>query len=188
LSTARIQLKAALEGRLGAEVLEDAALSAYTSFHIGGPAALLARATRVEQLSAALAIANRAGVPVLVIGGGTNLLVSDEGFDGLALRVEIDDIEVSRGGRRVTAGAGVATATLVERAIADGLAGIEFAAGLPGTIGGAVGGNAGCFGAAIGDRLASATIVTRDGEVIEVGDPSWFAFAYRSSRLAGTGP
>ncbi|MCK9463246.1 MAG: UDP-N-acetylmuramate dehydrogenase [Proteobacteria bacterium] len=187
MSTARIQLKAALEERLGAEVLENAALSAHTSFRIGGPAALLARATRIEELQAALETASRAGIPVLVLGGGTNLLVSDAGFDGLALRVEIGGVEVSEGGRRVTAGAGVATAAVVERSIAAGLAGLECAAGPPGTIGGAIGGNAGCFGAAIGDRLASATLVTREGEVIEVADPGWFAFAYRSSRLARAG-
>jgi UDP-N-acetylmuramate dehydrogenase len=178
---------AALEAALGASVVEDAALSAHTSFRIGGPAALLARAARVEQAAAALGIASRAGIPVLVLGGGTNLLVSDAGFDGLALSMEIDGVSVGESGRSVSVGAGVATAALVERLIADGLAGLEFAAGLPGTVGGAICGNAGCFGGAIGDHLEAATLIAADGSVLEIRDPAWFAFDYRRSRLAEAG-
>jgi UDP-N-acetylmuramate dehydrogenase len=187
LSAAEINPKTSLEAALGAEVVEDAALSAHTSFRIGGPAGLLARAARVEQVAAALAITSRAEIPALVLGGGTNLLVSDAGFDGLALCVEIDGITIDEGGRSVTAGAGVATARLVERVVAEGLAGLEFAAGLPGTVGGAISGNAGCFGSAIGDRLTGATLITRDGTVVELRDPSWFAFDYRCSRIAHAG-
>jgi UDP-N-acetylmuramate dehydrogenase len=187
LSAAESNPKISLEAALGAEIIEGAALSAHTSFRIGGPAALLARAVRVEQVEAALAIASRARIPALVLGGGTNLLVSDAGFDGLALCVEIDGITIGEGGRSVTVGAGVATARLVERVVAEGLAGLEFAAGLPGTIGGAISGNAGCFGSAIGDRLTGATLITRDGTVVELRDPSWFAFDYRCSRIAETG-
>jgi UDP-N-acetylmuramate dehydrogenase len=187
LSEAEINPKASLEAALGAEIVEDAALSEHTSFRIGGPAALLARAVRVEQVAAALAFASRAQIPALVLGGGTNLLVSDAGFDGLALCVEIDGIAIGEDGRSVTAGAGVATARLVERLVAEGLGGLEFAAGLPGTIGGAISGNAGCFGSAIGDRLTGATLIARDGTVVELCDPSWFAFDYRSSRISQMG-
>jgi len=187
LSAARLDLKSSLEAALGAEVAEGAALSAHTSFRIGGPAAMLARASRVEQIAEALAIASRAEIPALVLGGGTNLLVSDGGFDGLALCVELDGISIDVGGRSVTAGAGVPTAALVERLVSEGFAGLEFAAGLPGTIGGAISGNAGCFGGAMGDRLKAATLVARDGAILEVRDPSWFAFGYRCSRIVKTG-
>ena len=187
MSTPRVNLKSSLEAALGNEVVEDAPLSAHTSFRIGGPAALFVRADRVEQVAAALAFAHAQGIPALVVGAGTNLLVSDGGFDGLALRPEIGGVSIGEGGRSVTVGAGVATAALVERLIAEGLAGLEFAAGLPGTIGGAIAGNAGCFGGAFGDRLIAATLIEADGTIVELGDPSWFAFDYRCSRVANTG-
>jgi UDP-N-acetylmuramate dehydrogenase len=187
LSIPRDNLKSSLEAALGDEVVEGGPLSEHTSYGIGGPAALLALAVRVEQVAAALAFAHRERIPALFLGGGTNLLVSDRGFDGLVLRLAIDGVSIGDGGRSVTVGAGVATARLVERVVAEGFAGLEFAAGLPGTIGGAISGNAGCFGSAIGDRLTGATLITRDGAVVEVRDPSWFAFGYRCSRITQEG-
>jgi UDP-N-acetylmuramate dehydrogenase len=187
LSRARAHLKSSLEAALGGEVVEGAPLSAHTSLRIGGPAALFARAASVDGIAAALAFARREGIPALVLGGGTNLLVSDEGFDGLALRPEIGGVSIGEGGRRVTVGAGVAASALVERLVAEGLGGLEFAAGLPGTVGGAIAGNAGCFGGAFGDRLIAATLVEADGAIVELGDPSWFEFGYRCSQIARAG-
>lgn len=180
-------LRESLEKALGGEVVEGEPLSRHTSFRIGGPAAWFARAFRAEQIAAALAVAKRAGIPALVLGGGTNLLVSDAGFDGLALRVEVGGVSIGEGGRSVAVGAGVAAAALVDRLLGDGLCGLEFAAGLPGTIGGAISGNAGCFGGAFGERLVAATVIRADGAIAELGDPSWFSFAYRSSRVAEAG-
>jgi UDP-N-acetylmuramate dehydrogenase len=77
----------------------------------------------------------------------------------------------------------VASAQLVERLVSAGLAGLEFSAGLPGSVGGAVAGNAGCFGATFGERLLRATIVDLHGEAQTIEDPSWFGFDYRRSRL-----
>jgi UDP-N-acetylmuramate dehydrogenase len=187
LTAQRTNIKKALEAAFGAEVVEGAPLSAHTSFGIGGPAALFARADSASQAAAALAIAARERIPTLVLGRGTNLLVSDAGFDGLALRVEIGGVSIGEGGRSITAGAGVSTARLVERAIAEGLAGLEFAAGLPGTVGSAICGNAGCFGSAFGDRFAAATLITAGGSIAEIDDPSWFGFDYRCSRIAKAG-
>ena len=172
---------------LGLEPLIDEPLSRHTSFGIGGPAALLVSVGSVRELAAALNAARAAGVEPLLLGAGTNLLVSDEGFPGLAVHVELLDIHIDERSARVVAGAGVPATRLVDEAIAAGLAGLEFAAGLPGTVGGAVAGNAGCFGSSFGDLLAGATVVTRDGSVEELTDPRRFAFDYRCSSVADQG-
>jgi UDP-N-acetylmuramate dehydrogenase len=99
----------------------------------------------------------------------------------------VGGIAIDADRRRVTAGAGVETAALVEWTLSAGLAGLEFAAGLPGTVGGAVAGNAGCFGGTLGERLVAATVILGDGTRLELDDPAWFAFDYRSSRIAERG-
>ena len=180
---ARVQLEAAL----GGDLAEEVPLRDHTSFRIGGPAAFFARPKSADEIARALATAHRLSLPTLVVGGGTNLLVSDVGFDGLAVRVELGGISIDAARRRVTAGAGVPVATLVDALIEGGFAGLEFAAGLPGTLGGAISGNAGCFGGAIGDAIVGATLVLRDGTMIQVEDPAWFAFDYRASRVAAMG-
>jgi UDP-N-acetylenolpyruvoylglucosamine reductase len=179
--------KRQLEAAIGEGIAEGVPLSEYTSFGIGGPAALFARLSGVDEIAAALAAAHALSIPTLVVGGGTNLLVGDAGFDGLALRVELGGIAIDAERRRVTVGAGVPVSTLVDALIADGLAGLEFAAGLPGALGGAIAGNAGCFGGAVGDRIVGATLILRDGTVLRIDDPSWFGFDYRASRVAAMG-
>ncbi len=171
----------------GLDPRPDEPLSLHTSFGIGGPAALFAAVGSTNELSAALGAAADAGVEILLLGSGTNLLVSDDGFPGLALRLDLLEIAIDRDARTISVGAGVPAAELVERAIAAGLAGLEFAAGLPGTVGGAIAGNAGCFGSCFGDQLSRATVVTRDGAVVSVPDPVRFAFDYRFSSVAAEG-
>lgn len=169
------------------ETLSDEPLARHTSLGIGGPARLFARADRVEPLAAAVRAAVRAGVPLLALGGGTNLLVADDGFDGLALGIDVGGVRVDTSAGTITAGAAVPASELVDRALDAGLAGLEFAAGLPGSVGGAVAGNAGCFGSTFGERLLSARVVTAVGEVIEVVDPRWFCFDYRATSVARRG-
>jgi UDP-N-acetylmuramate dehydrogenase len=182
-----VERLAATLSALGLEARPDEALSRHTSFGIGGPAALFTVAGSTAGLSAALGAAATAGVETLLLGSGTNLLVSDDGFPGLALRLDLGGITIDRDAGRIVAGAGVPAAELVERCVAAGLAGLEFAAGLPGTVGGAIAGNAGCFGSCFGDRLVRATIVTRDGEIVAIDDPCRFAFDYRCSSVSADG-
>lgn len=162
-------------------------LNRYTSFHIGGPAAFFAEATAADSIAALLKTATRLNIPVLILGGGTNLLIDDRGFDGLVIRLALNKLSIDPELRTVKAGAGVATATLVEQTVLAGLGGMAFAAGLPGAVGGALAGNAGCFGKCLGDILAKATIVSRNGEIAIVSDPNWFQFEYRCSRLLREG-
>lgn len=175
--------KLAIEAACGAEVREGVALADHTSFRIGGPAALFVEVDAVDRLAAVLAAARDERIETLVLGGGTNLLISDHGFDGLAIRLRLEELELDPARGLVRAGAGVAAAALVDAAIEAGLGGLQFAAGLPGTVGGAVAGNAGCFGATFGERLARAVVVTPDGAVERVEDPGWFRFDYRRSRV-----
>jgi UDP-N-acetylenolpyruvoylglucosamine reductase len=168
-------------------VEESVPLFRHTSFHIGGPAALFAEVSSLDSLIALLRVANEQAVPTLVLGGGTNLLVSDQGFEGLAIRLTLDELDIDGAQGLVRVGAGVPTSHLVERTVSLGLAGLEFAAGLPGTVGGGLSGNAGCFGSCLSDVLASATVVSPKGEVVFVRDVDWFSFGYRRSSVLKNG-
>ena len=162
-------------------------LSTHTSLGIGGPAAAFLRVTTIEELALALTHAHNLGCDTLILGGGTNLLVSDTGFDGLVIRVDLLGVRFDNESQTVTCGAGVSSAELVEGTIDRELGGLQFAAGLPGTVGGAIAGNAGCYGCSFGDRLVRATVVHPDGRIETIEDPMWFDFAYRHTRLAEVG-
>jgi len=171
----------------GAAVRLGVPLGELTSFGIGGPAAALAEVSDARALGRAIGIASAAGLEVLVLGGGTNILASDDGFDGLVIRPSLRGISVAEDGRSVTAGASVPASLLVDHLVERGLCGLEFAAGLPGTVGGAIAGNAGCFGCTFGERLLAATVVDRAGRSIRVDDPADFGFEYRGSSVATAG-
>lgn len=176
-----------LEDASGSTVRETVSLADYTSFHIGGPAALFCEATSIEGLAGLLRISAKQQIPRLILGGGTNLLVSDSGFDGLAIRLAIDRATIDPERRIAEVEAGVRTADLVQQTTSLGLNGLAFAAGLPGSVGGGLTGNAGCFGSCLSDVMRSATVVSPTGDIVEIPDPQWFAFAYRHSNLLKNG-
>lgn len=126
----------------------------HTSFRIGGQAKYFLEVKTAEDLKEALFECRRLGVPHFILGGGTNVLVSDEGFRGAVIKMANSRFEFLAGGR-VKAEAGVAMPDLVAEAARRGLAGLEWAGGLPGSVGGAIRGNAGCFGGEIKDILES---------------------------------
>jgi UDP-N-acetylmuramate dehydrogenase len=136
------------QGR-GAEFHENVPLRQFSSYRIGGPARWYCDASSVEEVQAALAEARRRDWRLFILGGGTNLLIDDHGFDGLVLRPNLRTLEAD--GTRVLAGAGLLVAELLDFVSARSLAGLEWAGGLPGTVGGAVRGNAGAFGGEIKD-------------------------------------
>jgi UDP-N-acetylmuramate dehydrogenase len=119
-------------------------LSQYTRFGIGGPADVYAETCSAEAFVAAVYVARNAGMPMMVIGGGTNLIVSDAGFRGFVLRYRADSLRVANG--RVMADAGAVLQDLVDFANGHGLKGLETLAGIPGSVGAAVYGNAGAYG------------------------------------------
>jgi UDP-N-acetylmuramate dehydrogenase len=184
----------ALAEALGSAVRRDEPLAHHTAMRVGGPADLLVVCESVDAVSEAVALARRQGVPWQILGGGCNVLVSDAGVRGLVIvnrAAHIDfaprsswrEEEKGRTGPvAARAEAGALLSVLAREAVERGLAGLEWAAGLPGTVGGAVVGNAGAFEGDIAGVLHSAAVLGMDGEVAEM-PVEWFGFDYRSSRV-----
>src|SRR5438552_5930578 len=170
-----------LRRALGDALLTQEPLRHHTTFRIGGPAEFYFDARTPEQLVTALATAREVGLPVFLLGGGSNLLVSDDGFRGLVVRNACEAIEFDGTVAHVECGADFLELILKCRDRA--LSGLEFAAGIPGSVGGALYGNAGCYGKDIGSLTIECTIATLDGARVETRPASWFEFAYRDSRL-----
>jgi UDP-N-acetylmuramate dehydrogenase len=177
---------AGLRALVGAEqVRENAPLAPFTTFNVGGPADWLVEVKSLPQLSGVLRLAHQNDVPVTILGGGSNVVVADAGVSGVVLRVLLTGISQSAADR-VRAEAGVTINGLVRWTISHGLAGLEAWAGTPGTVGGAVFGNAHFGGRNIGDLIATAQLVTTTGteSTVPAGD---MEFAYDTSRLKRTG-
>jgi len=126
------------------KIQQNVLLAPLTTFKIGGPARFFVEVTDLPELFAAIEWAKEQGEPIFVLGGGSNILVSDQGFAGLVIRLKIDKLILR--GTDVLVGAGALMSQVVLLSIDNELAGMEWAVGLPGTVGGAVWGNAGCFG------------------------------------------
>jgi UDP-N-acetylmuramate dehydrogenase len=158
-------------------VFERALLSKYTRFGIGGPAAVLIETSSEEAFGEALRITQAGGSQYVVIGGGTNLIVSDEGFDGIVLRLTAKAIAHS--GDTVRAEAGAELQALVDYSIDHGLRGLETMTGIPGSVGAAVYGNAGAYGHSIDERVRAVRFL--DGSAIRIFGPGDCQFHYRES-------
>jgi UDP-N-acetylmuramate dehydrogenase len=152
-------------------------LARYTRFRIGGPADLFAETCSEAAFILAVEAAQAAEMPLVVIGGGTNLIVSDEGYRGLVLRFRDDRLTAE--GWRLTAGAGAVLQDLVDFANRGGLQGLETLAGIPGWVGAAVYGNAGAYGHAIAERVRSVRVF--DGAAVRQLDNAACEFRYRES-------
>jgi UDP-N-acetylmuramate dehydrogenase len=160
-------------------------LAPFTTFRIGGPADWFLDAMTTEELVAAVRAAAEDGLPLVALGGGSNVLVSDAGVRGLVVRPRLSGIAREPDGL-VRADAGVTLNGLVRHTILDGLAGIEAWAGTPGTVGGAIAGNAHWAGRLIGDCVASVTLLKPVGDVVTV-PAGEMAFGYDRSRIQQTG-
>lgn len=158
-------------------VSSGAPLSLYTRFAIGGPADVYAETSDTDAFIAATEIARQIGIPTMVIGGGTNLIVSDDGFRGLVLRYRGDAMLAADG--RVVAQAGAVLQDLVDFTIRRGLKGLETLAGIPGSVGAAVYGNAGAYGHSISERVVRVQFY--DGACVRVFENAECEFHYRES-------
>ncbi len=158
-------------------VLPGAPLSRYTRFAIGGPADIYTETPSAEAFIAALHVARASGREFVVIGGGTNLIVSDEGFRGIVLRFTAN--RVLSAGNRVNADAGAVLQDLVDFTDARGLRGLETLAGIPGSVGAAIYGNAGAYGHSISECVRAVRFY--DGRQIRVFDREACEFQYRES-------
>lgn len=153
----------------------------HTTLRIGGPADYFFAAQTTDELVRALQVAHAIDLPVFLLGGGSNLLVSDEGVRGLVLHNACRAVEFDGTAAWVEAGADFLEFIYACRD--REISGLEFAAGIPGTVGGALYGNAGCYGQDIGSFTVECTIATMDGARVETQPASWFRFEYRDSRL-----
>jgi UDP-N-acetylmuramate dehydrogenase len=170
-----------LRSAIGEGLREQEPLRHHTTFRVGGPADWFLAAKTHDQLVRALGLAHELSLPSFLLGGGSNLLVSDEGFRGLVVKNAIDDVEFD--GTTARVGCGADYLTFIRMCCERGLAGFAYAAGIPGSVGGAIYGNAGCYGQDIGSRTLECTVCTLEGTQVETLPATWFQFAYRDSRL-----
>lgn len=154
----------ALSGAIDADISRDERMSHRTSYRIGGPAAMLAQVHTISALTRTIDVLTAQGVDWVVVGKGSNLLVADEGFDGcvIVLGRDFSHVEASREGATVCAGAAVPLSKVVTTAAKACLTGLEFACGIPGTLGGAISMDAGTRREWIGQRVES-LVVYRPG-------------------------
>ncbi len=171
---------------MGDAVKEEEKLCRYTSFKIGGRADLFYAAKDIDSLQKAVKTAKDLEIPVVLIGAGNNILVSDEGLRGLVIRNECRREIKIFDKNKILVDAGIEFSELIEFAAENSLSGLEFASGIPGSVGGAVYMNAGAYGSSIGELIIKGNVIDREGNAYEL-DKKDFSFGYRSSRLQKSG-
>jgi UDP-N-acetylmuramate dehydrogenase len=162
---------------------ENEPLAPLTWFRLGGRAQYFAEPTSADELTRLVRACHKQGLPVRILGGGSNVLVRDEGVSGIVIHLAAAALaKISVAGKRVTAGGGAKLGHVISTAVREGLGGLEHLVGIPGTIGGALHVNAGTHGGDIGQVTASATMMTRTGDVI-TRNKGELRFGYRESNL-----
>ena len=162
-----------------ATIQEGISLKPYTYLKVGGPANFFVDVKNEKDLFDAIAFAKKQKIPFVVFGAASNIVVADSGFRGLVIRMQMRGIE--RNENELIADAGVPNAVLVARSVSDGLSGVEWAIGIPGTVGGSVRGNAGCFGGEIKDVLKTVRVLDANTGKIAEHDNDFCHFNYRES-------
>ena len=161
-------------------------LSDYTSFRVGGPAQEIVNARNESEIIAAVRAADETGKPVLILGSGTNVLVSDEGFKGVVIHVASSQVEAevdACSGATLTIGAGEVWDTFVATAIARGFAGLETLSGIPGTVGAAPIQNIGAYGHEVSEFITRVRTYDRKEKMVRTFTNSECNFTYRNSRF-----
>jgi len=167
--------------RFGDHIQFDRPMAHYTTFRVGGPVEAVVGVHELEELRHLVVYLYLKRIPYLVLGWGSNLLVKDEGLEGVAILLtgslaKVEEINLED--RTLLAGAGLSLSALLKTCRDKGFGGLEFLAGIPGCLGGAVAMNAGAFGKEIGPRIREIQILTPDGELV-VKDPSGLRYTYR---------
>ena len=146
-------------------VLTEEPMRMHTSFQIGGPAEIFVQPATGDEVRQAICLAKEEQIPFLVVGNGSNLLVSDDGFRGMIVQIGRNLQEISVEDNVIYAQAGALLSRVSKTALEHGLTGMEFAAGIPGSLGGAVAMNAGAYGGEMKDILTDVEVLTPDGEI-----------------------
>ena len=157
-------------------------LSSHTTFRVGGKADAFLSVQNEEQIKHAIEVCEKHKVPFFILGNGSNLLVSDEGYRGLVIAIGNDMAEVTIEGNSVTAQAGALLGSVSQAAAKSGLSGMEFASGIPGTIGGAIVMNAGAYDGEMKNIVTQVKVLTREGEILTLSNEE-LEFGYRMSRV-----
>ncbi len=168
------------------EIIKNEIMAAHTTWQIGGKAKYFAQVTDAVELGEALEIASDLSAPAFMIGNGSNLLFGDKGFDGMVIKLRGSFTGMHIKHNVIVAEAGVKLGTIVNAARERSLEGIAFAAGIPGTVGGAVVMNAGALDGSISDIIETVTIYNPKGEVEILGSPE-FKFGYRATDVKNKG-
>jgi UDP-N-acetylmuramate dehydrogenase len=161
------------------KIQENVPLAPHTAFRIGGPAKFFVEVKSQEELEEAVLYAEKNNLWIFILGGGSNILVSDQGFSGLVIKILIDSISAKE--TALECGAGVRLSEIVSLATRNNLSGLEWAAGIPGTLGGAIRGNAGAFGGEIGSSMKSVKAFNLENKKTETLKKTECEFAYRDS-------
>lgn len=181
-----------LSDKIGLAVLANEPLKNHTTFKIGGPARFFVRVNSKQDLLKCLRAAHELKLPFLLLGGGSNLLISEKGFDGIVIKMEAGAIEMG-GAEQCSARtaivkcfAGCNLGAMIRESLKKNLSGLEFAANIPGTVGGGVWGNAGAYGKGVGDFVSEVEVIklnfkSKDHVNLKVFSKEECGFEYRSS-------
>ncbi|GAC1311744.1 MAG: UDP-N-acetylmuramate dehydrogenase [Acidimicrobiales bacterium] len=186
MSSERTAALAAAAARLGAAAIPDAPLGARTTYRVGGSAAIGVEPADEDALLAVARVIGSTTLPVLVVGKGSNLLVSDAGFPGIAIFISEGFTGIEIEGSNVVAGGGASLPIVARKAASAGLTGLEWAVGVPGSVGGAVRMNAGGHGSDMAASLERARVIDLRSATARWIQPADLALAYRSSGIAWT--
>lgn len=168
------------------QVLEHEPMKRHTTFRIGGPARYFVMPTTAEALKGTLEACREAGIPYYILGNGSNLLVSDTGYSGVIIQLFKNMNQINVEGRTVAAQAGALLTKVAHEAARESLTGLEFASGIPGTIGGAMVMNAGAYGGEMKDVVEKVLVLTPEGELLWLAKEE-LELGYRTSILAKKG-
>lgn len=167
-------------------VKEQVSLSEYTTFRVGGAAEIMVTVNTMEEMAKVIGFLNKCSANYFVLGNGSNLLISDEGYKGIVIKLSGKLTDMVVVGNKITAGAGALLSNVCKTAADNSLTGMEFAYGIPGTVGGAIVMNAGAYGGDMSMVVDGVEAVTKEGEIIYVS-PHSLRFDYRKSDVAKAG-
>ena len=165
------------------QVKKDEPMRIHTTFRVGGPASYFVTPETEEEVAKVIEVCTQENVPYYIVGNGSNLLVSDQGYEGVIIQIykQMNRVEITE--NEIHAQAGALLSMIANRAMEAELTGFEFAAGIPGTLGGACVMNAGAYGGEMKDVLESVTVLTGEGKIIELGRNE-LELGYRTSVIA----
>ncbi len=175
-----------VRAQVGEVIKVNEPMKVHTTFQVGGTADYFATPRTEDEISILLKTAKKHEIPVFVVGNGSNLLVSDKGYRGMIIQIGKEYSDVAVEGNVVSANAGASLAKIARTAYDNGLGGFEFAAGIPGTLGGAVSMNAGAYGGEIKDVIIDAKVLTTEGDILVIKADE-LELAYRSSVITKKG-